>query len=86
MQENCRDWSNVEEDNLCCIHCSKSLPGCLCHSCKCTKCYWYEYGEDKGSCILPIQNRCPNCGRIMSFHPIDEFARWHCSSAMHFIK
>ena len=48
------------EDLGCCLICPNAEPGCLCYSCKCTKCINYlnpeisgeynEEGEPKGSC------------------------------------
>lgn len=26
----------------CCLQCEYAHPGCLCYSCKCSECYWYE--------------------------------------------
>jgi hypothetical protein len=36
----------------CCLNCSDAHDGCLCFSCKCRKCDWYEfdYLEDSGYC------------------------------------
>lgn len=52
MQEGYEDYSDIEYgyNSGCCLHCSGSKPGCLCFNCKCSKCYWYSEGEDKGYC------------------------------------
>jgi hypothetical protein len=39
------DYYSATQDGTsfgCCLLCSDAKPGCLCYSCKCTKCYWYE--------------------------------------------
>lgn len=39
-------------DNWCCLYCEDSEDGCLCPTCKCSKCYWYGYEGGEGYCEL----------------------------------
>lgn len=51
MQEECENWHEIGNPG-CCLLCPNARPGCLCFDCKCTKCFHYSAGEDKGHCDL----------------------------------
>ena len=52
MQEGADDWYELAEedgsDKTCCLLCPDQAEGCLCPTCKCRKCYWYEFDEIEG--------------------------------------
>lgn len=63
MQEGFPDWNEICEPETrgCCLTCDDAEDGCLCFSCKCTKCYRYslpfESDVGRGSCDLVAKMR-----------------------------
>jgi len=57
MQWECYDYS--DESTGCCLNCPDSREGCLCFSCKCSKCLYYlnpqEWDGVHGKCKLAME-------------------------------